>query len=171
MAVKIPQTTLEQVMTYDGVETTLKLVAGMAGLTKRTTARIVEAGLPMMAVEADDDPYIFKAMFAQSMKALPSRTAEYYTLLGNDPQAQQALSGEFRAIYGSVTDALNREAGRRANATEAQASQVLAATMPVVVKALGLQNTQRNEMGFGRLLRSLKAQEALASQPSASTHV
>jgi hypothetical protein len=41
--------------------------------------------------------------------------------------------------------------------TEEQTSRVLAATMPVVVKALGKANTNVNEMGFGRQLRNLNA--------------
>ena len=41
--------------------------------------------------------------------------------------------------------------------TEAQASQVLTATMPAVVRTLGRANTNVNEMGFGRQLRNLQA--------------
>lgn len=157
MVTTIPPTTLQNVMADDAVDTTLTLVATMVGLPRETVANIVEAGLPMMAHLADEDPYVFKAMFAQSMKALPAPTPEYYTRLGKDLKAQQAIAAEFRTIYGPTTDALNREAGRRSNASEAQASQVLSAAMPAMVSALDKENTRKNEMGFGRQLRYLTA--------------
>jgi hypothetical protein len=157
MTMTMSQTTLQRVMTDDAVDKTLTYVAIMAGLTKETVTKIVEAGLPMMANEADENPYVFKAMFAQSTKALPEPTPEFYTRLGKSPREQQALAAEFKTIFGDMTGALNREAARQANATEAQASQVLAATMPAVVNAVGTQNVRSNEMGFGRQLRNLNA--------------
>ncbi len=60
-------------------------------------------------------------------------------------------------MYGSLTDAFNREASQRANTTEQQVGQVLAVTMPVMIHSLALLNLQRNEMGFGGLLRRLRA--------------
>jgi hypothetical protein len=56
-----------------------------------------------------------------------------------------------------MTETITHDTACRANATEAQASQVLAAMMPVAVKALDKANTNRNEMGFGRQLRNLNA--------------
>lgn len=157
MATTIPQTTLQNVMADDAVAKTLTLVAAMVGLPRETAEKIVEAGLPMMANVADENPYVFKAMFAQSRKALPVPTPEFYTKLRKDPKAQQAIAADFKTIYGSTTDALNREAARQASATAEQASQVLAAVMPAVVNALGKENTRMNEMGFGRQLRYLIA--------------
>lgn len=158
MATTRSRTTLQQVMNGAAIDKTLAQVASMAGLSRKMVNQVVESGLPLMAKAADEDPYVFKAMFAQSRRALPEPTPEYFARLGEDPRAQQALADAFRAIYGAGTDALNREAGRQANASEAQASQVLAAAMPAVVNALAVQNTQQNEMGLGRLLRTLYAQ-------------
>jgi hypothetical protein len=155
MTTTMPQTSLQLVMADEDVAQTLTHVATMIGLPRETVARIVEAGLPMMASVADEDPYVFKAMFAQSRKGLPQPTPELYTKLGKNPVARQALATDFKTMYGATTDALNREAARRADASEAQAGQVLAATMPAVVKAVGVQNVRNNEMGFGRQLRKL----------------
>jgi hypothetical protein len=56
-----------------------------------------------------------------------------------------------------MTETINRDAAREASATEQQASQVLAATMPAMVKVLSKANTNANELGFGRQLRNLNA--------------
>ena len=144
-------------MTDPTVDTTFTLVADMVGLSKDTVTKIVEFGLPMMANVADEDPLVFKAMYAQSVKYLPQPTEAFYAKLGKNAKAQQALAADFQLMYGSMTETINRDAARQASATEAQASQVLAATMPAMVKALGRANTNVNEMGFGRQLRNLQA--------------
>jgi hypothetical protein len=157
MATTIPQTTLQNVMADDAVAETLTFVAAMVGLPRETVQKIVESGLPMMANVADEDPYAFKAMFAQSRKALPAPTAEFYKELGKNLNAQRVIAADFKAICGSTTDTLNREVARRSGATTEQAGQVLAAAMPSIVRALGKENTRMNEMGFGRQLRYLLA--------------
>ena len=151
------QKSLQHVMTDPTVDTTLTLVAGMVGLTKDMATKIVEFGLPMMADVADGDPVVFKAMYAQSVKYLPEPTAAFYATLGKNAKARQALAADFQLIYGSKTDTIYRNTASHTNITEAQASQVLAATMPAVVKAVGRANTNVNEMGFGRQLRNLNA--------------
>jgi hypothetical protein len=158
MTMTVPQTPFQQrLLTDDAVEQTLTLVATMVGLPRETVAKIVEAGLPMMAHVADENPYVFRAMFAQSRMSVPEPSPKVYAQLKKDPHGQQALANAFRTIFGATTDALNREAARRASATEGQAAQVLATTMPAVVKAMGTQNTQNNEMGFGLQLRKVIA--------------
>ncbi|MDQ3226169.1 MAG: hypothetical protein M3Q50_06030 [Chloroflexota bacterium] len=72
------------------VETTLVLVADMVGMTKDAVTKIVATVLPLMATVADEDPWVFKAMYAQSVKPLPEPTAELYTTLGKNPQAPLA---------------------------------------------------------------------------------
>lgn len=151
------QKAMHQVMTDPAVDTTLTLVADMVGVTKLTASRIVESGLPMLANVADGDPWVFKAMFAQSVRYLPPPTSAFYAKLGKNAKARQAMATDLIGLYGPMTETINRDAAREANATEQQASQVLAATMPVAVKALGKANTNRNEMGFGRQLRNLNA--------------
>ena len=151
------QKSLQHVMTDPTVDTTLTLVADMVGLTKDMATKIVAFGLPMMANVADGDPVVFKAMYAQSVKYLPEPTAAFYAKLGKNAKARHALAADFQVIYGPKTDTINRGTASHTSVTEAQASQVLAATMPAVVKAVGRANTNVNEMGFGRQLRNLNA--------------
>ena len=151
------QKSLQHVMTDQTVDTTLTLVADMVGLSKDMATKIVEFGLPMMADVADGDPVVFKAMYAQSVKYLPEPTPAFYATLGKNAKARQALAADFQLIYGSKTESINRDTASHTSITEAQASQVLATTMPAVVKAVGKANTNVNEMGFGRQLRNFNA--------------
>jgi hypothetical protein len=151
------QKTLQHVMTDPAVDSTLTMVADTVGLTKDMATKIVEFGLPMMANVADADPWVFKAMYAQSVKYLPQPTPAFYAKLGENAAARQALAANFQLIYGPMTETINRETASHASATEQQAGQVLAAIMPAAVKALGKANTNGNEMGFGRQLRNLNA--------------
>jgi hypothetical protein len=151
------QKTLQHVMTDSTVDTTLTMVAETIGLTKTMATKIVEFGLPMMANVADADPWVFKAMYAQSVKYLPQPMPAFYAKLGKNAAARQALAAEFQLIYGAMTETINRDTASHASATEAQTSQVLSAIMPAMVKALGKANTNGNEMGFGRQLRNLNA--------------
>ena len=151
------QKTLQHVMTDPAVDTTLALVADMVGMSKDMATTIVESGLPLMANVADADPWVFKAMYAQSVKYLPPPTPAFYAKLGKNAMARQALAAEFKVMYGQQTETINRDTAAQANATEQQVSDVLAATMPAVVRALGTANTNVNEMGFGRQLSNLNA--------------
>jgi hypothetical protein len=151
------QKSLQHVMTDATVDMTLILVADMVGLPMNTVVKMVELGLPMMADVADGDPVVFKAMYAQSVKYLPEPTPAFYATLGKNAKARQALAADFQLIYGSKTETINRDTARLTSVTEAQASQVLATTMPAVVKAVGRANSNVNEMGFGRQLRNLNA--------------
>jgi hypothetical protein len=149
--------TLQSVMTDPAVDTTLTMVADMVGLPMNTVVTMVEFGLPLMAHVADADPWVFKAMYAQSVNYLPPPTQAFYTKLGKNATARQALAADFQLMYGPMAETINRDVASHASATEAQTRQVLAATMPVVVRALGKANTNVNEMGFGRQLRNLNA--------------
>jgi hypothetical protein len=151
------QTTLQYVMADPAVDTTLTMVAKMVGLTRKEVTNIVASGLPLMANVADTHPLVFKAMYAQSVKYLPPPTQAFYTKLGNNATARQALATDFHGMYGPLTGTITRDTASQTCTTEAQAGQVLAATMPVVVNAVGRANTRVNEMGFGRQLRNLQA--------------
>jgi hypothetical protein len=151
------QKSLQHVMTDPAVDTTLTLVAEMVGLPKETVTKIVEAGLPIMADVADGDLVVFKAMYAQSVKNLPQPTPAFYAKLGKNVTARQAMAADFKRMYGSMTETITRGAAAQASATEEQASQVLAVTMPAVVTAVGRASTNRNELSFGRQLRNLNA--------------
>ena len=149
--------TLQSVMTDPAVDTTLTMVADMVGLPMNTVVTMVEFGLPMMASVAHADPVVFKAMYAHSVNYLPPPTQAFYTKLGKNATARQVLAADFKLMYGPMTETINRDVASHASASEAQASQVLAAIMPAMVKALGKANTNENEMGFGRQLRNLNA--------------
>jgi hypothetical protein len=149
--------TLQSVMTDPAVDTTLTMVADMVGLPMNTVVTMVEFGLPMMASVAHADPVVFKAMYARSVNYLPPPTQAFYTKLGKNATARQVLAADFKLMYGPMTETINRDVASHASASEAQASQVLAATMPAMVKALSKANTNGNEMGFGRQLRNLNA--------------
>src|SRR5215203_473213 len=151
------QKTLQSVMTDPAVDTTLTMVADMVGLPMNTVVTMVEFGLPMMASVAHADPVVFKAMYARSVNYLPPPTQAFYTKLGQNATARQVLAADFKLMYGPMTETINRDVASHASASEAQASQVLAAIMPAMVKALGKANTNENEMGFGRQLRNLNA--------------
>ena len=153
----IARNTLQHVMTDSAVDTTLTMVAETIGLTRAMATKIVEFGLPMMASVANADPWVFKAMYAQSVKYLPQPTPTFYAKLGKNAAAREALAADFHLIYGPMTETINRDTASHASATEAQASQMLAAIMPAIIKALGKANANGNEMGFGRQLRNLNA--------------
>src|SRR5215213_2029315 len=96
------QKSLQQVTNDSAVDTTLTLVAEMVGLPKETVTKIVESGLPMMADVADGDPVVFKAMYAQSVKYLPEPTPAFYTKLGKNATARQAVEADFQLVYGPM---------------------------------------------------------------------
>jgi hypothetical protein len=119
--------------------------------------KIVEAGLPLMANVADGNPQVFTAMYAQSATKLPEPMRMFYEKLASSPVARQAMVDDFTTMFGSETETIQAETARQAGASEEQVGQVLATTMPAVVRALGKQNTSKNELGFGRQLRNVNA--------------
>ena len=151
------QRTLQHVTTDTAVDRSLEMAATMVGLPKAMVTKIVEAGLPLMANVADADPLVFKAMYAQAEKMLPEPRRLFYAKLATSPKARQAMVADFTTMFGAQTEAIHREAARQAGASEEQVGQVLAITMPAVVKAVGKGNTSKNELGFGRQLRNMNA--------------
>jgi hypothetical protein len=147
------QTTLQRVTTDPGVDRSLETVAAIVGLSKATVTAIVEAGLPLMANVADEKPQVFAALFAQSAQPLPEPARVFYYA----KLAHQARLDDFATLFGAQTAMIARETARQTGATEAQVSQVLATTMPAVIRALGKQNTGQTELGFGRQLRNVNA--------------
>lgn len=148
------QKALEQVTMDSAVGRSSALTATMVGLPKTMVTKIIVAGLPLMAQVADENPLAFKAMYAQSEKKLPEPMRLFQTKLASNPRAHQAMLDNFTTMFGAQTAAINREAASQAGASEEQAYQVLAMTMPAVVKALGKGNTDKSARGFGRQLRN-----------------
>src|SRR6476660_7312164 len=102
MARSTVQSPLEQVLTSAGQDDTVTFVATMVGLSKRAVTQILEVGLPLMAKEADDHPMIFKAMFQQSLRPAPDRSAAYYQALQANGADQRAMQAAFRSMYGPL---------------------------------------------------------------------
>jgi hypothetical protein len=48
----------------------------------------------MMADAADGDPWVFKAMYAQSIKYLPQPTQAFFAKLRTNVPARQAMAAE-----------------------------------------------------------------------------
>ena len=157
METTMPRGTMHQVMTDAAVDTSLNMTAKMTGLSKDTTTKVVQAGLPVMAKLAHENPQVLTAIYAQSVKALPEPAQAFYTKLGENPQAQQAVVTEFKTWYGPMTEALNREAASQAGTTEAQAGKVLAATFPAVAHAMRKEHAGTTEVAFGQWLQGLVA--------------
>ena len=148
--------TLTRLMLDPHVDHALAMAASMVGLPKTTVVAIVEAGLPLMATIADENPSVFKEMYLQAMTMRPESRPQVSEKVRKTRKAQHAMLKAFQTIYGPMTEVLAGEAARQSGATVDQAAQVLAATMPVAVRAVGRENTNQNEMGFGRHLRSLR---------------
>lgn len=151
------QGNMQQLLMDQAVDTALNMTAQMLGLPKETVTKIVQVGLPMMAKMADENPELLKTLYAQSIKSMPESIQTFYSKLGENPQAQQALVDEFKTMVGPMTEALNREAAKQAGTTEDQAGKALATTLPAVAQALGKAATDKTEAGFGQRLKDLKA--------------
>jgi hypothetical protein len=136
----------------------LSMTAQMFGIPKERVTKIVQVGLPMMAKMAEENPEAFKAMYAQSVKLLPEPMQAFYAKLAENPEAQAKLVDDFKAMYGPMTEALNREVASQAGTTEAQAEQVMAATMPAVSQAMGKATAGSGEDGARSWLKGLGRQ-------------
>ena len=117
------QKTLQHVMADPAVDTTLTMVAEMVGLTRDTVGKIVASGLPMMANVADANPWVFKAMYAQSVKYVAPPTQAFYTKLGKNATARQALAADFQVMYGQMSETITRAAASQTRTTEEQSGQ------------------------------------------------
>jgi len=151
---------VQQVLVDEAVDTALNVTARMFGLPKETVTKIVQAGLPIMAQMAESNPALLKAMYAQSVQALPAPLQIYYEKIAADPSAQQQLVGEFQTLYGPMTDALNREVAGEVGVSHEQAGRVLASTMPAVTRAISKATPEANEANFSQWLGELINQRA-----------
>lgn len=137
------------------VDTSLNMTARMLGIPKETVTRIVQVGMPMMARMAQENPDLFSALYAESVKMLPEPMQVFYEKLAASPEAQAKLVAEFTAMYGPMLEAINREAASQSGAGEAEASKVLATTMPAISQAMGNATEGTGEAGLMSWLRNL----------------
>lgn len=148
---------MQQVLMDQSVDRSLDMTAQMLGLPKETVTKVVQAGLPMIAKMAEENPKLLQALFAQSLKSMPEPIQDFYAKLGENPQALQALVDEFKTMVGPLSESLNREAAKQAGTTDDQAGKALATTLPAVAQALGKENAEKTEAGFGQRLKDLRA--------------
>lgn len=151
------QENLQQVTTDAAVDMALNMTAQMFGMPKETVTKIVQAGLPILAKMADENPELLKSLYTQSLQLLPEPVQQFYAKLAENPEAQQTLVNEFKAMVGPLTASLNRETARQAGTTETQAERVLATTYPAVAETLTKGTTEKTETGFAQRLRNLAA--------------
>jgi hypothetical protein len=151
------QSNVQQVMLDQAVNTALTMTAQMFGLPKETVTRIVQVGLPMMAQMAETNPELFKRMYAATLATMPEPIQDFYTRMAENPALRQSTMDDYKATYGSMLDAVNREAARQAGTTDGQARDVLAAALPAVNQALAKSAAGRTQQDFARQLKGLRA--------------
>ncbi len=148
---------LNQVMMDAAVDRSVAMTAQMLGIPEETVTKILQVGLPMMARMAEENPALLKAMYAQSLKLMPEPVQQFYAKLAESPEAQERLVNEFRTMVGPMMESLSREAALQAGSTPEIAGKALATAYPGVAQALGKENTEQSEAGFGQRLKDLMA--------------
>lgn len=88
---------------------------------------------------------------------LPEPDQQFYAKLAENPEAQQKMVDEFKAMVGPMMESLNRETARQAGTTEAQAGATLATTYPAATQALTKDTPEPKEARFGQRLRDRTA--------------
>lgn len=151
------QATLDQFMIDSAMDMALTMTAQMFGLPKETVTTIVQVGLPMMAQMAESRPEVFERMYAATLATMPEPIQDFYARMAKNPAVRQAAMDDYKATYGAMLDAVNREAARQAGTTDGQARDVLAASLPAVNQALANANGDGSAQGFARQLQGLRA--------------
>jgi plasmid maintenance system antidote protein VapI len=146
---------MQHLMMDAAVDMSLHMTAQMFGIPREAVSQIVQAGLPVMARMAQRNPDLFSKMYAQSVEMLPEPMQAFYDTLAADPAAQARLAHEFTAMYGPMTDAINREAAIQAGTSEAEAGKVLATTMPALSQAMARATDGDGEAGMMSWLKGL----------------
>jgi uncharacterized membrane protein len=150
---------MPQAMT-EAMDQAIALTAKLFGLPEETVRSIVEVGLPMMAQAAIDDPNALDQLHATSRALTSEPLPEFYRRLGDPAQAQQTLQKNFANLYGPQAPALTRDVARRSGASEEQAGQGLAGTMPGMAFGLGKSNPQQSQAAFAEHLARVIARES-----------
>ena len=146
-----------QFMMDAAVDRSVAMTAQMLGIQEEAVRKILQVGLPMMARMAEENPALLKAMYAQSLQMMPEPIQQFYSKLADSPQAQQKLVDEFKTMVGPMMDSLSRETAVQAGSTPEIAGKALATTYPALAQALGKENAEQTEAGFGQRLKDLFA--------------
>lgn len=135
-----PQEMLQEAIVDLAVTTT----AAMFALPKATVVKIVQVGMPMMAQLAEANPEVRKRLQTIAIPTLPLQIKELYAWMARDPAVRQSVMDDYRAAFGGMLDAVNREAGRQAGTTDGQAREVIAAVLPAWSYARGKGRKERD---------------------------
>jgi len=148
---------VQRVMSDDVVDMSLTMTAQMFSLPKVTVTKIVQIGLPMMAKMAAKNPELLKRMYAATLAKPPEPLPDFYSRMEQSPVVRQATMDDYKATYGAMFEAVNRESARQAGTTDGQARDVIAATLPAISQTLGRANAGGDQDTFCDLLRTLFA--------------
>lgn len=150
-----PRMTVREVVLDSVVERAIATTAQMFGLSPAAVATLVLVGLPMMARLAADNPELFKRMHAAMRVTPPEPMPEFYVRMALNPGLRQSVVDDHKAMYGTMLDAVHREAARQAGITDGQARDVLAAILPAVNHGLVQASKLDDETMFAQQLKAL----------------
>lgn len=147
---------LRELMANAAVDRCLELTARMFALHHEVVTTIVQVGLPMMARMAERNPELLRRMYAASRAPLPEPLAEFYERMLASRALRQAIVDDYRALYGSLLEAVHRQTALQVGATDGQARDILATMLPAVNHALGQANVSGDKQGFMQQLKDLQ---------------
>lgn len=149
------QMNLQQVMADQAVDMALTMTAYMFGLPKESVAKIIRVGLVMMAQMAQTSPELLNRMYAATLGMMPESIDDFYARMAGNQAVRQSVMDDYQATYGSMLNAVNREAARQAGTTDGQARDVMAATLPAVSQWFAESNAVGTRESFAHMLRTL----------------
>jgi hypothetical protein len=149
----------QQLLTDDAVALALSLVTTTHRVPKEHVIAIVQAGLPAMARRAQEDPDLFSAIYAQSIKMQATSMSTFYARLTERPDAWFDLTEDHWSQYGSVVALVSQEASRQTGTSEEEAHRVMAAVMPAITHAMGKATDGAGEAGMMAWLKGIGNQQ------------
>lgn len=149
------QAPLQQLIMHQDVDLCLGLTAQMYLLHKEVITTVVKAGLPMMAKMAGTHPDLLRLMYAASQATLPEPIEEFYARMLASRALRQATVDDYRALYGSMFDAVHRQAALHVGTTDGHARDILATMMPAISQTLGQATSAGTMQGFAKQLKAL----------------
>jgi hypothetical protein len=153
----ITQQSMQKVIEDQDVDLAISATGQMFGLPKATIVKILLVALPMMAKMAETNPELFKRMYSLSQATLPETVPAFYDRMVQNPAIRQSAMDDYKTTFGSMLDAVNREAARQVGATDGQAREVLAAMLPAISQCLAEPNPTGSQSGFAKQLRHIGA--------------
>lgn len=152
------QTPMQQMLADADVVMALAQTAQMFGLPKDTVTTIVHVGVPLMARMAIANPEVLRRMHAMTLATMPEPIYDFYRRMATDIAVRQSAMDDYKATFGAMLDAVNREAARQAGTTDGQAREVIAAALPAVGQVLARATPSSDREAFARTLRSMAEQ-------------